>query len=464
MTLRGQLLWGLLLPLAALFGLNTVSLYTQALQAANTAYDRTLLASAKSIGEQLSVMPDEQGKPRVNANLPYAALEAFEADNRSRLYYKVSGFAGEWISGFEDLPAWRGALPERNLYAALVHFYDAQYQGTPVRMAVLLQPVSGVIGQGMATVQMAETLELRQTLARQLLWSTLWRQALMLLLAGVLVVWVVQRATRPVRALSAQLLAREQQDLSPVVAPHNPAELQPVVEAINAVMQRLAQLLDQQKRFVRDASHQLRTPLAVLRVQVQSALRGDVAPREALLEISQTTERATELANQMLALAKVEHLKHGDAPPIGWDGILRGVALDLAPLMAERELDFDIHTEPATLQSHAWALRELSRNLLHNAIAHSPPRGRLAVQLRCDKGTATLTVSDSGPGLSPAQAARLFQPFAAGSSASGSGLGLAICQGIVASLGGQLALSNRVDGGQVRGLDAVAQLPLAACS
>jgi signal transduction histidine kinase len=157
-----------------------------------------------------------------------------------------------------------------------VRFYDDRMRGEPVRMAVLLQPVAGVDGQGMATIQVAETLELRRTLARQLLVDTLWQQALLWRDRAV-VVWVVQRATQPVRDLSAPA-GRAEDDLSPLDAAGAPRELQPVIEATNTVMARLAGLLEHQKRFVRDASHQLRTPLAVLKAQVQSARRGDVAP------------------------------------------------------------------------------------------------------------------------------------------------------------------------------------------
>ena len=314
--------------------------------------------------------------------MPYAALEPFEADNRSRMFYRVSGFAGEMVSGFEDLPPWRGTLPAKGPYAALVDFYDDEFRGQPVRVAVLLQPVAGQDGRGMATIQVAETLELRQTLARQILVDTLWRQALLLLVISAVVVWVVQRATRPVRAISAQLVQRGENDLAPIVADRAPRELRPLIDATNQVMSRLAHLLADQKRFVRDTAHQLRTPLAVLRTQLQSAQRGDVAPAQALQEMSGTVERATQLANQMLALAKVEQLRQqGEAPVVDWAEIVRAVALDLAPLIAEAQLDFDILTQPAPVRAHEWALRELTRNLLHNAIKHSAAGGRLGVRL-----------------------------------------------------------------------------------
>ena len=460
-SLRAQLLIGLLVPLLLGIAVNTVSLYRQALRAADTAYDRTLLASAKTIGEQLQVS-GAGDDARVQSVVPYSALEAFEADNRSRMFFKVSGFRGEMVSGFEDLPPWRGRLPDKGPYAALVDFYDEVYREQPVRVAVLLQPVASHEGRGIATIQVAETLELRQTLARQILVDTLWRQAALLAVLVGAVLWVVQRATRPVRSLSAQLRDRAENDLAPIAADDAPRELQPLLDATNQVMTRLAHLLEHQKRFVRDTAHQLRTPLAVLKTQLQSALRGDVEPRQALVEINHTVDRATQLANQMLALAKVEQLRQqGDAPVADWAEIARAVALDLGALIADRQLDFEIATVPAPVRGHEWALRELTRNLLHNAIKHCPEGGTLAMRLISDGRTAALTITDSGPGLPPDLRERLFQPFAAGERSGGSGLGLAICGEIVRTLGGSISLDDRLAGGRTVGLDATVRVPLA---
>jgi two-component system sensor histidine kinase TctE len=201
--------------------------------------------------------------------------------------------------------------------------------------------------------------------------------------------------------------------------------------------------------------------LAVLKVQVQSALRGDMDAREALDEINQTVDRATLLANQMLALAKVEQLRQqADLRAMSLADVVREVALDLAPLIADRDLEFDIETMPAIVLAHEWMLGELCRNLLHNAIKHSQMGGSLSVKLVTDNTHLALTVSDSGPGISSALAARLFQPFSAGNVREGSGLGLAICHDIVLALGGTISLDNRVDHGQVRGLAATVRMPL----
>jgi two-component system, OmpR family, sensor histidine kinase TctE len=462
LSLRSRLLLGIGAPVLALMVFNAVGLYRQALAAADTAYDRTLLASAKAIGELLELEPasGREGPARLRGNMSYSALEAFEADNRSRIYYRVSGFQGEMVSGFADLPPPRRESSGNKVYAALVDFYDDRFRDEPVRMAVLLQPVAGDAGQGMATIQVAETLELRRTLARQLLLDTLWRQGALLIVVAVVVLWVVQRATQPLRQLSEELRHRDEADLAPLSGGASaPRELRPIVEATNGLMARLAHLLAHQQRFVRDASHQLRTPLAVLKTQLQSAQRGDLPPAQALQEMAVTVERATELANQMLALAKVEQLRQqGDAGPIDAEPVVRAVALDLAPLMAERQLDFEITSQPLTVRAHAWALRELTRNLLHNAIKHSPESGRLSLVLQPEQGLARLSIDDDGPGIPAELRERLFQPFStaaaaspAAISAAGSGLGLAICREIVASLGGSIRLDERPDGPDATG-------------
>jgi two-component system sensor histidine kinase TctE len=462
-SLRARLLLGILGPIAVFVVINSVSLYRQSLAAATTAYDRTLLASAKTIGEQLDVEGYDEAAA-LRAVVPYSALEAFEADNQSRMYYRVSALDGKMVSGFDDLPFWHGTLPDRPPYAALVDFYDAQFRGMPVRVAVLLQPVASAHGRAMAVVQVAETLELRETLVRKLLIDMLWRQLVLMGVIAAVTVIVVQRATRPVRALGEAIQARAADDLSPIDAPDAPRELRPLIDATTQVMGRLQRLLDHQKRFVRDSAHQLRTPLAVLKAQVQSARRGDVPPDQALGEISETVERATALANQMLSLAKVEQLRQQpESVTLDLADAVRAVALDLSPLVADKALDFELSTDPAPVpvRAHLWMLQELARNLLHNAIKHSPRAATLTLRVHAEGELALLQVSDQGRGISDELRQRLFAPFAAGDVASGSGLGLAICREIVLALGGSIALDNREAGGRTVGLDAVVRIPLA---
>lgn len=460
-SLRSYLLAGILVPVGLVIAINAVSLYRKTLEAVNTAYDRTLLASAKSIGEQLDVHGFDQDSV-LRATVPYSALEAFEADLQTRMYYRVSDLKGRLVSGFEDLPRWQGRIPAQPPYAALVDFYDTSFRDQQVRVAVLLQPVASSTGRGMAVIQVAETLELRRRLTRRILVDFLWQQAALVAFIGLLVILVVQGATRPVRRLSAELQARPEGDLTPLPAAGAPRELRPLVDATNEVMARLAHLLENQKRFVRDTSHQLRTPLAVLKAQVQSARRGDVEPAQALAEIADTVERATGLANQMLSLAKVEQLRQQtDAEVSDFSEAVRAVALELAPLIADKDIDFEIDARPAPVRAHEWMLRELARNLLHNAVKHTPAHGALSVRVGSDAQGAALVVSDSGPGVAPELQARLFQPFSAGDVRSGSGLGLAICQEIVRALGGTIQLENREKDRRTVGLDATVRLPLA---
>jgi two-component system sensor histidine kinase TctE len=459
-SLRRQLLIGILLPIALFVVVDTFSLYRQALGAVNTAYDRTLLASAKAIGELLEV--DGDGTT-IHAHIPYSALEPFEADNRSRMSYRVSTAQGAWIDGVQDLPAWTGTLPNVGPYAALVDFYDAQFRGDAVRVAVLLQPVATGRGRAMATVQVAETLELRHTLARQILLDTLLRQAILISVITVAVLVVVHRVTRPIRRLSQNLRQRGEDDLQPIEATDLPREIRPLTDATNQLMVRLQHLLDHQKRFVRDAAHQLRTPLAVLKVQVQSALRGDLPANDALQDIQLTVDRATVLANQMLSLAKVEQvLQQQDFANLDWAEVVRAVALDLSPIIAAKDLQFELIAAPCPVRAHAWMLGELTRNLLHNAIRHAPPGSPLTVRIRPDLASATLLIRDHGPGIDDDVRLRLFQPFASGDVRSGSGLGLTIAREIVVALEGTIQLHNRVQGDAVLGLDACVTLPLAA--
>lgn len=460
LSLRRQLLVGILAPIALFVLVDTYSLYRQALQAVNVAYDRTLLASAKAIGDLLEV--DGVGTDAtIRAQIPYSALEAFEADNRSRMAYRISDARGNWIDGSQDLPQWTGTLPKQGPYAALVDFYDDHFRGDAVRVAVLLQPVASAQGNAMATVQVAETLELRHTLARQILLETLLRQLVLISVITTVVLVMVQRVTGPVRSLSDTLRLRREDDLTPIVATNIPREIQPLTDATNQVMLRLQQVLDHQKRFVRDAAHQLRTPLAVLKVQVQSALRGDVAPTLALHEMQSTVDRATTLANQMLSLAKVEQVRQQqDFAVIDWAEVVRAVALDLSPLVAEKDLEFDIYTLPCLVHAHDWMLRELVRNLLHNAIRHAPPGTPLSVHIAPEDRKALLRISDSGAGINESMRQRLFQPFSTGDTKSGTGLGLTICHEIVLALDGTIQLNNRMLDETIKGLDACVWLPL----
>jgi two-component system sensor histidine kinase TctE len=461
LSLRKQLLIGILLPIALFILVDTVSLYRQALGAVNVAYDRTLLASAKAIGELIDIAGEGESA-QLRASVPYSVLEAFEADNRSRMVYRVGDARGQWIDGDRQLRAWSGTLPDQGPYSALVDFYDDTVRGEAVRVAVLLQPVASGRERAMATVQVAETLEIRRDLARQILLDTLRRQILLIGVITLVVLLVVQRVTGPVRSLSQSLDQRGENDLTAITATDLPAEIQPLTDATNRVMARLMHLLEHQKRFVRDAAHQLRTPLAVLKVQVQSALRGDLQAQTALQDIEETVDWATALANQMLNLAKVEQLRQlQDFTSMDWTSVVHNLALEMSPLVAQKNINFDWVAAPCRVMAHEWMLRELVRNVLHNAIRFTPEGGDLSVRMQVKDQRAVLEIQDSGPGLSAALQARLFQPFSAGDTRSGSGLGLTIAREIVLALNGTIELKNQVAGSTGGGLVATISLPVA---
>lgn len=460
-SLRRYLLAWIIGPIALFVVFDTVSLYRSATRSINTAYDRSLLASARSIGEQLRVVDG-----RLQVNLPYTALEIFDS-----LAYRITGFQGEFIAGYEDLPPYTGKMPQRNPYPALIDFYDDRYQDHPVRMAALLQPVASGHVRGVALIQVAETRDVREQMTRQILLETLARQALLIGVVA-LVAWaVVTRALRPVDGLRRALRKRSARDLSRLETPGLPMELQPIVDAVNELMQRLERMISRQRQFVRDASHQLRTPLAVLKTQAQNGMNGHADPSATLADMHRMVDRAIRLSNQMLALAKVEQADVGSHPErVDLNEVAAEVCLDLAPLMVEQGIEFELVSgdAPVPVHGNGWMLRELCRNLLHNAIRATPRGGALTVEVALDgaregspAALARLMVRDAGPGISEEQRKSLFEPFHTGHPTTGSGLGLAICRDVCDRLGGRIALVNREVDGRVIGLDALVHLPLA---
>jgi two-component system, OmpR family, sensor histidine kinase TctE len=447
-SIRRRLILPIIASLIVFFAIDAAYQYRETLNAINTAYDRTLLASARAIGDGVKYVHET-----LTVSLPYPALEVFEADTRSRMVFRVSGFDGAFVSGYADLPPFRGEASDRPTYAALVTFYEDTFQGERVRVAALYQPVNTEDGYKMATVQVAETLELRKRVAQQALWNSLTRQIAMTLLLALAVWWLVGRGVSPLLRLRNEVLARDQDSLEPL-STRTSRELVPLVEALNEVMSRLKRVLDNRQRFVRDASHQLRTPLAALKIQVQNAREGLVEPYVALTEIETSVDRATRVANQMLALAKVAEL--GDVRSETSSNYMvsdltlacRDVAVEISPLLSAKRLDFSLEGDVDTMQpvlGADWLLRELLRNLLSNAIEHSPENGAVGFVVKASDDARRLYVWDSGSGIDPAQRQRLFQPFATGNRATGTGLGLVICRDICAKIGAVLTLVNRRD-------------------
>jgi two-component system sensor histidine kinase TctE len=450
-SLRGQLLRWLILPLVLLVAVNAVSLYRDALEAADVAYDRSLLSSTRALAERVSV---QGGK--VVANVPYVALDSFETDTLGRIYYKVTGLRGETVSGYGDLPAVPKNVPRSDLYPALVRFYHATYNGEPVRIAALLQPVYDDSMRGIALIQVGETLDARQALSRDILVSTLLRQALLVLAVAAMVWFAVRLVLRPLMRLRNEVETRALSDLSNIDPALVHKEVRPLVAAMNGAMARTQDLIASQRRFIADASHQLRTPLAVLKTQAELALReNDAAAMRAIVgSIAGTTDSAIHLANRLLTLARIEHGGAHDAP-VSLAAVARRVGLELALPAVQKGIDLALEADDGddtTVPGQELLLHELVSNLVDNAIRYTPAGGSVLLQIGRDDTGVVLAVSDSGPGIAPEDADKVFTPFYRAQSTleanpGGTGLGLAIVRDI-AHLHGATVTLGRADGGQ----------------
>lgn len=449
-SLRNELLRALLIPLVLLAALNAVSVYDNALDAADLAYDRSLLASTRALAERVSI---KDGK--VVADVPYVALDSFETDTLGRIYYKVSGLDGETVSGFEDLPAVPADVPRSEVYPALVRFYHASYNGEPVRIAALLQPVYDDSMRGIALIQVGETLDARRGLSRQILLDTLLRQALMVLAVASLVWFAVRLVLRPLMRLKNEVETRALSDLSDVDPALVHKEVRPLVAAMNGTMSRMQNLIASQRRFIADASHQLRTPLTVLKTQAELALRENDprAMREIVESIAATTDSTVRLANRLLTLARVEHGSGAAAmAPVALPAIVRQVALELALPAVRKKIDLSLEApQQAWVDGQALLLHELVSNLLDNAIAYTPDGGTIVLRVVALANGVLLEVEDSGSGIAEAEREKVLTPFYRSASAlecnpGGTGLGLAIVRDIAALHRAGITLADAASG------------------
>ncbi|MES2017955.1 MAG: sensor histidine kinase [Pseudomonadota bacterium] len=453
-SLRSQLLRWLLIPLALLVALNAVSVYRNALDVADQAYDRSLLASTRALAERVSI---RDGK--VVADVPYVALDSFETDTLGRIFYKVSGIDGETVSGYDDLPAVPPNVARSEAYPALVRFYHASYNGEPVRIAALLQPVYDSSMRGIVLIQVGETLDARRGLSRKILIDTLVRQALLVLAVASLVWFAVRLVLRPLMRLKTEVENRALDDLSDVDQALVHKEVRPLVAAMNSTMSRMQHLIASQRRFIADASHQLRTPLTVLKTQAQMALREDdpQAMRAIVEALAATTDSTVHLANRLLTLARIEH--GGEASrmeALSLSAIVRQVALALAPAAVGKHIDLSLDADDeAWIDGQALMLHEMVSNLLDNAIRYTPDGGTVALRVRCKDGWVELEMTDSGCGLAQDEHEKVFTPFyrVPGSfetNPGGTGLGLAIVRDIAQVHKASIALSDANPGLIVR--------------
>jgi two-component system sensor histidine kinase TctE len=473
-SLRNQLLRWLLVPLLVLVALNTISVYHNARVAADMAYDRALLASTRALAERVSVVGG-----KVVADVPYVALDSFETDTLGRIYYKVTGIRGETVSGYDDLPRVPNNVPRSENYPALVRFYEAAYNGEPVRIAALLQPVYDSSMRGIALIQVAETMDARRGLLNQILFDTLLWQAGMLLAVATLVWFAVRLVLRPLMRVKTEVETRALSDLSDVDPLLVHREMRPLVTAMNGAMARLQNLIASQRRFIADASHQLRTPLTVLKTQAELALRecerGDgrapdpAALRDIMQSLARTTDATVHLANRLLTLARIEHGGESAAmAQVSLRDVVHQVALEMALPAVGRNIDLSLEAaDHAPVQGMALLLHEMVANLVDNALRYTPAGGSVFLRVLAPSGDAgaRLEVEDSGSGIDPAERERVFEPFyrapsrasaaalsphavsahAPDPNPAGAGLGLAIVRDI-ALLHGATIMLDEADG------------------
>ncbi|MES2951027.1 MAG: sensor histidine kinase N-terminal domain-containing protein [Pseudomonadota bacterium] len=447
--LRTYLLVWTLGPIALFTAMDTVSLYQSVLQTTAAAHDRLLSATAQQMGDLLRVERNS-----LTIHVPLALIEALEGTGGSRVYWRVIGFDGRQIAGDAELP-----LPQNEQLAkapGLSYSYIAQLGAQRLQVTALHQAVEMSQGQGLVLILVGETLEARQATASALLWAMLARQLLLMAVIAAVTWWVVNRALRPLIALRNELKQRTAEDTS-MLASRGPEELQPVIDEMNQLLGRQHDLLQHQRRFVADASHQLRTPLTVLKTQLQSVLCGDAPAQLIIPEMLRTVDRTTHLANQLLNQARLEQSRQAtEQQRLRMDDIAREAVLEMSPLIAAKRLEFSLEAEaPAWVLGSGWMAGELVRNLLANAIRHSPAGGTLGIRFTSLPERTEMVVWDGGPGIDEGVRAWLFQPFAAVKGVAGAGLGLAICLDIATSMNAHIELINVMAAdGSVAGLHA----------
>ena len=419
-SLRTRLLVFLLAAIVLTGAVQGVLAYRGALAEADALFDYHMQQTALALRSGLPV--DAQG------NTP--GLDPGD-DNQE---FIVQVWTNEGLRIFES--ALDAALPQ----LAVLGFTNVQARGGTYRV-FSLQTRSQVI-------QVAQNMDKRREMARTLALGTLAPLAFMAPLLVLVVWWGVSRSLAPVERVRRQLAQRQADDLSPVSDAQLPDEVQPLVSELNLLFERVRRAFDAQQHFVADAAHELRSPLAALRLQLHGLQRaGDDTARAAAVErLGAGIDRATRLVEQLLTLARQEASAAGGAPRewVDLHAVAQLALADVAPAAQARTMDMGLlESDAATVHGNAEALRMLLRNLLDNAIKYSPPGGRVDVQIRnMPDQSVQITVEDSGPGIALAHRDRVMQRFVreTADSAPGSGLGLAIVQAIAQAHGATVAL------------------------
>ncbi len=318
--------------------------------------------------------------------------------------------------------------------------------------------VNGEFGQGFATVQLngdawrvfavhgtgrdtriyvGERIDSRTDILLAVLRGTLWPMLAALPLLGLATWWAVRQGVMPLKKLGRSIAQRGPDDLAPVMMTQTPAEMSPVLEALNQLFERIQTVWDAERRFTADAAHELRTPIAAIRSQAQVALAetDDRLRQHALRATIEGCDRATRLVSQLLVLSRLDSGATLEFKRVNLSALAQRVAAELAPTaIAKRQsLELDGAT-PCHVIGNEILLAALIRNLVENAIRYSPPGASVFIRTATDDGKALLLVEDSGPGLADTDRRRLGERFfrVPGTGESGSGLGWSIVQRIVA--------------------------------
>ncbi|TMH22077.1 MAG: HAMP domain-containing protein [Betaproteobacteria bacterium] len=329
---------------------------------------------------------------------------------------------------------------------------------------------------GSQVVQVAQPMRARRELAASMALRTIVPLLAVLPALGLLIWFIIARGLEPLERVAAAVGRRSPTQLEPLAERGLPGEVQPLVRALNGLLERLGKALTVQRTFIADAAHELRTPLTAVHLQAQLAERAatDAERRKALADLKSGLERATRLSEQLLTLARTEPGVDAVERPealVDLSTLAREVIAELAPLAAEKAVDLGLSEGgKAVVRGDAEALRTLLSNLIDNAVRYTPSNGRVDITVQPEDDRVALAVRDNGPGIAPAERARVFDRFYRGQSAStpqaaqrastrGSGLGLAIVKRIADRHGAETALGEGLDG---RGLGVTVRFPAAA--
>jgi len=437
-SLRAELLGWVMLPLLGAVAVDGWISHRNASAMASVVQDQLLLGSARIVAEQLHF---EDGA--IQQLIPPAALELFQSSEADRVYYRVTTGTGQIVSGYSELP-----LPAEPLQPESPFFFDTQVRGEPVRCVAYQQPVLTDHGVQMTVVQIAQTLNGHQRLTASQWTQAMVQQFVILALVTVLILFGLRQGLQPLLKLRRAVMAREPGARETLEAPQIPAELAPLVQAINEYARRLDQYVGAQRNFIQNAAHQLRTPLTLLNTQVSYALReSEPSSRaESLVAIRQTVHQSVRLVNQLLTLSAAEahEVQDGAHRVSGLDRVVGQVLEDLSGQAQAKGIDlgFEMTGTDPVVMGHPVALREIAINLVDNAIRYTQSGGIVTSRIVVDDLKVTLTVEDNGPGIAPEHRERVFERFYRihDRDSSGCGLGLPIVREFASRMGAQVTL------------------------